>query len=72
MSSTQSAEQCGMSLCSGVPSLCGKLKSMCELECFFSLASVSGGGVPRMLWILVTWSSSLVPGKSGYSESISK
>lgn len=44
----------------------------CEFECFLSLASVSGGGVPRMLWILLIWSSSFVPGKSGYSESISK
>ena len=29
MSSTQSDEQCGSSLWSEVPSLCGKLKSIC-------------------------------------------
>ena len=59
MSSTQSGEMCGMSLARLEPSLCGKLKSMCELECFLSLASVSGGGVPMTLWILLIWSSSL-------------
>ena len=45
---------------------------MCEFECFFSLLSTSTGGVPSTLCIFVTWSSSLVPGKSGYNESTSK
>ena len=65
ITSTHSAEQCGMSRASGVASLCGKLKSMCEFECFLSFASVSAGGVPKMAWIFCTWSSSLVPGKRG-------
>ena len=36
------------------------------------MANRSGGGVPRMLWIFVIWSSSLVPGNSGNSDTISK
>ncbi|PNH05739.1 hypothetical protein TSOC_007968 [Tetrabaena socialis] len=71
MRSTHSGLTCGMSLGTPLPSFGGKLKSMCA-ERFFIFASRSGGGVPRMLWIFVIWSSSLVPGKSGKSETISK
>mmetsp|Transcript_35106 Transcript_35106/g.88899 ORF Transcript_35106/g.88899 Transcript_35106/m.88899 type:complete len:285 (-) Transcript_35106:406-1260(-) len=71
MRSTHSGDTWGMSLATPVPSFDGKLKSMCA-DRFFILASSSGGGVPRMLWIFCIWSSSLVPGNSGKSDTISK
>ena len=48
----EQVEQSAIALTFGMPepSFAGKLKSMCWLL-FFILASSSGGGVPRMLWI---------------------
>ena len=71
MRSIHSGVACGMSFSMPLPDFCGKLKSMCADLCFI-LPKSSALGVPMMLWIFWIWSSSLVPGKRGNRETISK
>lgn len=55
-----------------VPSCGGKLNSMCADARERYRARNFSSGVPRTVWIRRIWSSSLVPGKSGYNAEISK
>ena len=55
----------GRNLSSPIPFLGGKFISICD-ACALNLSWTSGCGVPNILWILLTWSSSSLPGNRGF------